>query len=226
MEDLGAPEPSPDVASDEELIRRVVLGDTALFELLMRRHNRKVYRAVRAILRDSPDVEDVMQQAYVAAYTHLATFAGQAMFSTWLLRIAVNEALGRLRRARRAAVVERDLREEEERTMPAARPSSPEQAYADRELAALVERAIDALPAMYRAVFMLRQVEGLSTDETAAVLGTSPDVVKTRLHRARALISERLAALAGEHLATAFPFDGARCDRMVARVLAAIASLP
>jgi RNA polymerase sigma-70 factor (ECF subfamily) len=217
---IARAKPPPVGPTDEELVRRIIAGETALFEMLMRRHNRKVFRAVRSILRNSPEVEDVMQQAYISAYTHLGTFAGEAQFSTWLVRIAINEALGRKRRAQRLTFVE----EIQEHAMSTSTSHpGPEQAFADREIATLIESAVDTLPEMYREVFMLREIEGLSTQETADVLGCSADVVKTRLHRARALLSGRLTAVAREGLETAFSFDGERCDRIVARVMSVIA---
>jgi RNA polymerase sigma-70 factor, ECF subfamily len=218
------PPPFDPHPSDEELVRRITAGETALFEQVMRRHNRKMFRAVRSILRDSAEVEDVIQQAYLSAYTHLGSFAGNAKLSTWLLRIAVNEALGRLRRARRQHLVELRPDDGEEGAMSKSTTGmTPEQACSDRELASIIESAVDALPDRYRSVFMFRQIEGLSTAETAAVLEITPDVVKTRLHRARSLLHGRLAALGHDEMSSAFSFDGARCDRIVARVLERIA---
>ena len=212
--------------SDEVLVQRVIAGDRALFELLMRRHNRKLYRAVRSILGDAAEVEDAMQQAYISAYTHLESFAGAAKFSTWLMRIGINEALGRLRQARRLVLVDSAIPETEEEAM-AERGNwaSPEETFAGRELATLIERAVDALPDIYRSVFMMRQIENLSTAETAAILDISEEVVKTRLHRARAALHDRLASLADDQLSTAYGFDGARCDRIVAEVLNRIAAI-
>jgi RNA polymerase sigma-70 factor (ECF subfamily) len=218
--------PPPSEVTDEELVVRVVGGDTEAFALLMRRHNRKVFRAVRSILRDNSEAEDAVQQAYISAYTHIAGFAGSSKFSTWLVRIAINEALGRLRRARGLARVVGGVRESQEQAMSApTRESTPEEACANRELAEILERAIDELPAMYRTVFMFRQVEGLSTAETAEILRTSSNTVKQRLHRARALLQERLVGFSEDQVPLAFAFDGYRCHRMVARVLAAIRGL-
>jgi RNA polymerase sigma-70 factor (ECF subfamily) len=210
--------------SDEELAHRVRGGDTALFEVLMRRNNTRVYRAVRAVLSDEDEVEDVMQQAYVLAFTHLHQFQGSARFSTWLIRIAVNEALLRLRKQRRLVAldggadegVERDMKRVERDT------PDPERRAADRELVRFLEAAIDALPALYRTVLVLREVDGLSTTETAEVLSVSEDVVKTRLHRARALVREELDARLGGQLEEVFSFQAPRCDRVVAAVLARI----
>jgi len=200
---------------DHEVVSRVKAGDTALFEVLMRRYNQRLYRAARAIVRDDREAEDVMQDAYVRAYEHLAQFAGEARFSTWLTRIAVHEALARVRRRGRFV----DLEE----VMPAV-PSparGPEQRAADGELRRVLEAAIDELPDVYRCAFMLREVEGLSTAETGECLDIPPETVKTRLHRARGLLRRSLEARLGE-AATVFQFGFARCDRVVAAVLARI----
>jgi RNA polymerase sigma-70 factor (ECF subfamily) len=206
-------------ATDGEVVRRVVDGEVALFEVLMRRHNQRVYRAVRAILRDEAEVEDVMQQAYLRAYTHLRDFEGGSAFSTWLLRIAVNEALGRIRRRDRMTLVG-DLPEEIEPT--GAPPQTPEDAAAAREAAALLEEAIDRLPAGHRVVYMLREVEQLSTAETAQALGIQEDAVKVRLHRARLALRGLLEDRIGEAAPQAFAFLAPRCNRVVEAVLAAI----
>lgn len=223
--DPRRPETAPLLAGqppDEEIARRVLAGETALFEVLMRRHNQRVYRAIRALLRDEAEVEDAMQQTYLSAYLHLAEFAGSARLSTWLVRIAVNEALGRLRRGRRLVALAETV---EGIDMTRTPPESPEDTAERHELTGLLERAVDGLPEMYRAAFMLREVEGLSTAEAAEALGTSEDVVKTRLHRARALLHERLAALADSRRADLFAFHAPRCDRVVAAVMEAIARL-
>lgn len=224
--EANAPPPPSLEASDEEVVERVLAGDGALFEVLMRRHNRKLYRAVRSILGNVAEVEDAMQQAYFSAYTHLASFAGNARFSTWLMRIGVNEALGRLRQSRRLVLVDSAIPETEEEAM-AERGNwaSPEETVAGRELAGLIERAVDALPDIYRSVFMMRQIENLSTAETAEILDITEEVVKTRLHRARAALHDHLATLTDDQLTLAYGFDGARCDRIVTRVLDRIASL-
>ncbi|MCI0672883.1 MAG: RNA polymerase sigma factor, partial [Myxococcaceae bacterium] len=181
--------------SDEEVARRVCAGETALFEVLMRRYNARVYRAVRSCLRDEGAVEEVMQQAYLRAFTHLDQFSGAARLSTWLVRIAVNEALMRRRREVRLHVVA-DV--EELSGGPDMEPvPSPEDRAARRELASLLERAVDSLSEGYRTTFVLREVEGLSTAETAEVLGVSEDVVKTRLHRAKGQVRDALYAAAG-----------------------------
>jgi len=195
----------------------VIEGETALFEVLMRRHNERVYRAARAILRDEREAEDVMQEAYVNAYSHLAQFDRRAKFSTWLTKIAVYEALGRMRtRGRYEPLDEMPM----ETSMPISESPNPERETFGHELGRLIESAVDALGDGYREVFMLRQVEGLSTSETAEVLGVSEDVVKTRFSRARHALQQDLLDRAGAATASAFTFGQARCDRVVASVLA------
>jgi len=205
--------------SDEAVVARVRDGETGLFELLMRRHNQRLYRAARAILGDDHEAEDVMQDAYVRAYTHLDQFEGRARFSTWLTRIAVHEAFARLRRRGRHVDIEDHMD-----TLQSHDPG-PEQHAGDRQLGHVVEVAVAALPEPFRAVFVLREIEGMSTAETAACLDIGEDTAKTRLHRARALLRRRLDARIGTTLREAFHFAGARCDRMVATVMDRIAAL-
>ncbi|WNG55090.1 RNA polymerase sigma factor [Archangium gephyra] len=206
--------------SDEELVHRVCAGETALFEVLMRRNNARVYRAVRALVRDEDEAEDVMQQAYVLAFTHLEQFKGSARFSTWLLRIAVNEALLHLRKRSRLVAIDGGADDALEAGMKLLeRPTDPERRTAEREFVRLLETSIDALPASSRMVLMLREVDGLSTAETAEVLSVSEDVVKTRLHRARALLREEWENRLGGQLEEVFSFLAPRCDRVVAAVM-------
>jgi RNA polymerase sigma-70 factor (ECF subfamily) len=204
--------------SDEDVVARVRGGDTAVFEILMRRYNQRLFRAARAILRDDADAEDAVQGAYLAAYTHLDQFAGAARFSTWLTRIAVREALGKLRTRRRRGEV--DLEGKEEMLMSDETDDSPEKHAARRELAGVLESAVDALPEIYRIVFMMREIEQLSTQETADVLELSEEAVKVRLHRARAMLREGLFEKVDKQLPGSFPFMGERCDRIVAAVMA------
>lgn len=212
--------------ADEEVVARVLAGDGALFEVLMRRYNQRLYRVARSILRDEAEAEDVMQQAYVQAWAHLGQFGGRARFSTWLTKIAAHEALGRVRRrARREPPPDRRPREIEEDPMSDVKASDPdpEQKALHGELRRLLESAIEALPTGYRAVVVLRDVEGLSTDETAECLGLREDAVKTRLHRARALLREELYERAGVTSSQAFAFHLRRCDRLVAAVFERLA---
>lgn len=206
--------------SDAEVVERVRAGDAALFEILMRRYNQRVYRAARAILGDDAEAEDVMQEAYVRAYTHIDQFAGRAAFSTWLTRIAVHEALARRRRSGRYEHLDPEAdAPRREAPAPSAAGRDPERHMFEGEMKELLESAVDALPGDYRATFVLREVEGLSTAETAESLGVSEDVVKTRLHRARALLRRDLFERVGASTPAAFQFEAPRCDRVVAAVL-------
>jgi RNA polymerase sigma-70 factor (ECF subfamily) len=211
---LGDPE-----QSDEDIVRQVLSGQTALFELLMRRYNERLYRAARAITRDEREAEDVIQQAYVNAYANLRQFKGTAQFATWLTRIAINEALARVRRRGRYEPFEENESRAEDLVPLQSSPDPERQAFAG-ELRDLLERAIDALPRGAREVFMLRDVEGLTTADTAAALDVSEDVVKTRLSRARMALRRSLLARAGVIAPDAFRFARPRCDRIVANVLA------
>jgi RNA polymerase sigma-70 factor (ECF subfamily) len=206
---------------DDAIVERVIGGHTALFELLMRRHNERIYRAARAIVRDDLEAEDVMQQAYVNAYAHLRQFDRRAAFATWLTRIAVNEALARARRRGRYVPIGDDNFEYAEFGMQAS--ENPEKQAYTGELRQLLEAAVDLLPNGAREVFVLRQVQGLSTSETADVLGVSEDVVKTRLSRARVALRRALMDCVGSESSRIFSFYQPRCDRVVAAVLARIA---
>jgi RNA polymerase sigma-70 factor, ECF subfamily len=211
--------------SDEDVVRRVRAGETALFEILMRRHNQRLYRASRAILRDEVEAEDVMQQAYVNAYAHLDQFEDRASFATWLTRIAVHEALARVRRRGRFAEMDVMGESDEIHADREGNPDPERQAYAG-EVRRALEAALDALPLIYRSVFMLRDVEGMSTQEAADCLAVTQETVKTRLHRARALLREELFSRAGLTARDAFPFLVPRCDRIVAAVLARVGQAP
>jgi RNA polymerase sigma-70 factor (ECF subfamily) len=206
--------------SDAQLVAQVLEGQTALFEILMRRHNERIYRAARAILRDDREAEDVMQQAYVNAYAHLRQFDHRAAFATWLTRIAVHEALSRARRRGRYQHLEDD--DLPEMTMASVGSPDPERQAMSHELAGLLESAIDRLPDGSREVFVLREVQGLDTAETAESLGISADAVKARLSRAKAALRRELLERAGLATAAAFTFHQSRCDRIVAAVFARI----
>jgi RNA polymerase sigma-70 factor, ECF subfamily len=208
--------------TDEEVVRRVLNGDTALFEVLMRRYNQRLFRAARGIVDDDGEAEDAVQQAYVNAYLHLDQFSDRAKFSTWLTKIAVHEALARARRhsfgnVHTSTVGLEDLR--------SALPDPEHQAFAG-ELRRLLEAAVDALPPAYRIVFMLREIEGLSTTETGDCLDLAEDTVKTRLHRARTLLREQLYTRARAATPDAFRFHAERCDLVVARVFERISRYP
>lgn len=206
---------------DEALVERARGGDPQALERIMRLNNRPMFRTARAILRDDAEAEDAVQEAYLRAFAALGEFRGESRLTTWLVRIAANEALMRRRSAaRRAAVVpiRADGEHDHEETAMSEDPG-PEQDAQRAEMRRLLERRIDALPDDYRAVFVLRALEELSVEETAAALGIPEATVRTRHFRARALLRESLAQEVDRNLEDAFAFAGARCDRMVANVL-------
>jgi RNA polymerase sigma-70 factor (ECF subfamily) len=219
MSILNLDTPQREQLSDADVVRRVLDGETALFEIIMRRYNQRIYRAVRSIVRDESEAEDVMQQAYVNAYSHLRQFAERSSFATWLTRIAINEALARVkpRLIRLAGDIDETLMNEIESNTP-----DPEQQAVAAQMKDTVESEIAALPESYCSVLMLREVEGLSTAETAECLGVTEDLVKQRLHRARTLLRDNLYRRAGLTFDGVFTFGHARCDRVVANVLALI----
>jgi RNA polymerase sigma-70 factor, ECF subfamily len=206
--------------TDEEIVDRIKAGDKARYEIIMRRYNQRLYRVARAILRDDAESEDVMQDAYVRAYEHLDQFEGRAPFSTWLTRIAVHEALARVRNRKRNPQLD-DSEEDGELLMNVAEPSpGPEDNASRAEVSQLLEEAVLGLPEQYRIVVTLRDIEDLSTAETAATLDLSEENVKVRLHRGRAMARNRLLSRVGAAAKHAFPFMGVRCDRVVGAVFA------
>jgi RNA polymerase sigma-70 factor (ECF subfamily) len=210
----------PDVQelSDQEAINRVLNGESSIYEIIMRRYNQRIYRVARGIVRDDSEAEDVMQDAYVRAYKGLASFQGRSSLATWLTRIAVNEALQRKRRNKRM-----DPLEEGDRVMQlAALGESPEQVCGREELRALLEHAMAALPESLRIVVMLRDVEEMTTAETAETLELSAANVRIRLHRGRALLRKLLVGNGGLPARDAYFFHLSRCDRVVAGVLSAV----
>jgi RNA polymerase sigma-70 factor (ECF subfamily) len=211
--------------TDEQVIERVLAGETAAFEVVMRRYNQRLYRMARAILRDDHEAEDVMQDTYVRAYQHLAQFAGRARFSTWLIRIAVHEALARKRRRQRLAGLDTITGPSGELVMPASPSIDPEYCASTSELHHLLEEAILALPEDYRTVLVMRDVEEMSTAEAAEVLEITEENAKVRLHRARALLRKELYARTRGTTSAAFQFHATRCDRVVANVFASLAQL-
>lgn len=206
------PSPRTDL-NDGEVVERVRRGDTDLFEVLMRRYNQRLFRAVRSIVRDDSEAEDVVQEAYVKAFMHLHQFQGRAAFATWLTRIAVHEAFRRQRQRRRFTTLEA-VGDRLESPKP-----TPESRVSDAELRGLLEASVDSLPQDFRSVFVLRDVEGLSTAETAAALEIPAGTVKTRLHRARREMQRYVGRAVGESVPELFAFGFARCDRLVAAVL-------
>jgi RNA polymerase sigma-70 factor (ECF subfamily) len=225
-----APGSLPHEVSDVELARRIEIDDCDALRIVMRRHNHQMlYRAARSILQDDADAEDAVQEAYVRAYQEIGGYRGDAKLSTWLVRIVINESLARLRRRKRAAEVIRidvDLAREGD-----AEPADGQNAPADRpdaeamraQTRRLLEQSIDALPSVFRTVFLLRAVEEMTVDETAVALDIPPATVRTRYFRARSLLREALAREIDFAMEDAFAFAGARCDRIVAGVLARLA---
>ena len=217
---------SQEPLSDEEVVARVLAGETGMFEVVMRRHNQRLYSVARAILRNDGEAEDVMQDAYVRAYEHLNQFAGRAKFSTWLTRIAVHEALARQRRGNRYQELEpMSEREGDPMDRFASLTPNPEQQASNSEIRRLLEEAVDNLPDSYRTVFMLRDIEEMSTTDAADVLEITEENVKVRLHRARALLRKSLYAHAGMQKNEAFNFHAIRCDRVVKNVFERIQKL-
>jgi RNA polymerase sigma-70 factor, ECF subfamily len=204
-------------ASDEQIVDRVLQGDTLLFEVLMRRHNQRIYRAIRSIVRDDSECEEIMQETYVRAFEHLAQFEGRAMFSTWLTRIAVNEAIKRSIALGKLDPIDLEDSYGENQVMLArnANLPTPESHAAGTELASLLEESILALPVAYRTVLVLRDVEEMSTAETAQILALSDANVKVRLHRAHEMLRSELMQRAGASSTGALLFHATRCDRVV-----------
>ena len=198
------------------LVERCRKRDEAAVRVITRRYSRRLYRIARGILRNDTEAEDVVQEAYVRAFTSLDRFRGDATFGTWLTRIALNEAFSRRRKARPVEDAEEIMD-----TITSPQPDPERQAYTE-ELRHVLEEAVDALPETYRAVFMLRDVEGLSTQETGDGLGLGEEAVKTRLHRARAMMRREVTARIGEVANGTFQFHAPRCDRVVAAVMARI----
>jgi RNA polymerase sigma-70 factor (ECF subfamily) len=213
-----APHPTTRELPDPELARRIASGEPELFELLMRRHNQRLFRVVRGVVDDDSEAEDVLQDAWVRAFEHLGEFRGEAAFTTWVTRIALHEAWARMRRGRRFVAL--DPEREEAIAAPAG--EDPEEAAATGELRTALERAVAALRPHERTVFLLREIEGLTTAETAEALELSESAVKVRLHRAKARLRADLDRRLGAATRSLFAFDGVRCDRVVDTVLGRI----
>ncbi len=204
--------------SDEEVVERVLAGDASLFEILMRRYNQRLFRVARAILAEDSEAEDVMQEAYVRAFRELATFRGEARFSTWLTRIACHEALARARKRRRLVPI--GVGVVGEPPEPLSENAGPERDMENRELKSVLHDAVEILPDPLRTVFCLREVEGLSTEQTADALGLSLENVRVRLHRAKRSLRQLLDERIGREVRRLYLFEAPRCDRMVAAVFA------
>jgi RNA polymerase sigma-70 factor, ECF subfamily len=204
--------------TDEEVVNRVRDGETALYEVIMRRYNQRLYRIARAILHNDAEAEDVMQDAYVRAYTHLGQFAARAPFASWLTRIAVNEALARRRSSKKHQEVDATEFDGELSMQDRYKSPDPEQNASSAQLRGFLEQAVLDLPEQYRTVVMLRDIEELSTAETADALDLTVENVKIRLHRGHGMIRNWLVGRIGTNAKEAFPFMGVRCDRVVQAV--------
>lgn len=208
---------------ESDLVRRACSRDGAAFRTIMERHNRRLYRIARAVLRDDSEAEDAVQEAYVRAFANLGTFRSDSSLATWLGRIVLNETLGRLRRRRPAAPVEAmeapHIDAQIIQFPNAITAEDPERTMAQREILKLVERATESLPEIFRTVFVTRVIEGMSVQETADLLDIEPETVKTRLHRARHLLRDQLESEIGPILLDAFPFAGRCCERVTNAVL-------
>jgi RNA polymerase sigma-70 factor (ECF subfamily) len=205
-------------ASDMALVRRALAREADAFRIIIKTHNQRLYRIARGVVRNNAEAEDIVQEAYLRAFANLAAFRGDASLATWLTRIVINEALGRLRKRKRHVPMPENLEAQIIR-FPLNPSDDPERTMAQRQILGLVERATDSLPDVYRTVFVARVIEGLSMEETAALLGIKPETVKTRLHRARALVRKALDDEIGPVLLDAFPFAGRRCDRLTEAVM-------
>ncbi|QDL36332.1 RNA polymerase sigma factor [Rhodoferax sediminis] len=217
---------------DAEMARRIAAGDRDALRQLMRRYNQTLYRTARSILKDDAEAEDAVQEAYILAYRAMGGFRGDAKLSTWLVRIVVNESIGRARkRSRRAEVIQLNGSMEQnddaaEVPMNEASSEQPERAAMRAEMRRLLEAKIDQLPDGFRTVFVLRALEEMSVDEAAVCLGIPPATVRTRYFRAKGLLREALAREIDFSFGDAFAFAGERCDRIVAGVLTRLKNLP
>lgn len=211
--------------TDAELARRASAADASAFETIMRRHNRRLFRTARSILRNDAEAEDTLQEAYLRAYQSLAMFRAESSLATWLTRIVINKALERLRRRKRevdAAAHDNVIDLEAHLDMTHSEPQTPEMAAMRAQTRELLERKIDQLPAAFRTVFVLRAIEELSVEETAGCLGIPEATVRTRFFRARHLLRKSLSSEVQSALRDTFAFDGERCDRIVRTVLARV----
>jgi RNA polymerase sigma-70 factor (ECF subfamily) len=210
---------------EKELVDRIRQGDEGAVRTMVQRHNRRLFRIARAIVKNDAEAEDIVQETYVRAFTSLGSFRGESALLTWLTRIALNEALGRLRRSRPALPLDElssagDVDGARLIMFPTAQlPKSPEAELARSQVRHLLEHAVDDLPEPFRVVLILRDIEEMSIEETAALLMIKPETVKTRLHRARKLIRTALSKRLPEAFSELFPFDGRRCVNMADRVI-------
>lgn len=206
--------------SDRDLAERVRGGDTALYELIMRRHNQRMFRMIRSVIREDSEAEDILQDAWVRIYEHLHQFEGRSSFATWIMRIAYHEALNRARKQKRSLPLEDETGEIMSRVIDESSPrTTPEDQAIHGQFSRIIQTAVDALPDGYRSVFVLREIEGMSTAEVSGCLELSEEAVKTRLHRSRAMLRRDIQARIGPVVAETFAFMGVRCDRTVVSVL-------
>ncbi|MCF6100007.1 RNA polymerase sigma factor [Mesorhizobium muleiense] len=208
----------PAASGEMQLVGRALARESGAFHTIIKMHNQRLYRIARSVVRNDSEAEDIVQEAYVRAFAQLGDFRGESSLATWPSRIVINEALGRLRKRRRTVAMPQNL-QAEIIEFPLNPSDDPERMMAQRQILELVERATDRLPDVYRTVFVARVIEGLSIDETAELLDVRPETVKTRLHRARALVRKALADQIGPVLLDAFPFAGRRCERLTAAVM-------
>src|SRR6478672_13009313 len=223
MRPAQAPPMAPVGSTEAELVRRARARDEAAIRSIMQSNNRRLFRLARGVLRNDSEAEDVVQETYVRAFTHLDDFRGDSSFATWLGRIAINEALGRLRRQRPSVDLDTlapGVLEAQIIQFPLSGASEdPEKSMAQREIQHVVEHAIDDLPEAFRIVFITRVIEGMNVEETAEILGLKPETVKTRLHRARTMLRDNVERKIGPLAIEAFPFAGKRCERLTEAVL-------
>lgn len=208
--------------SDDEVLREILDGDSSRFEILIRRYNQRMFRLCRSVLINDGEAEEAVQDAYFKAFQHLSQFAGRSTFGVWLAKIALHEALSRKRRLSRFRPLPADSQDGGFGDALPSRGLTPEQESLTGELGSILEESIDQLPDGYRAVFMLRQIEGLSTEETAACLNIGREAVKSRLHRSRQLLKTRIRGRYADSAPHVFRFLGVRCDRLTRRVMARI----
>jgi RNA polymerase sigma-70 factor (ECF subfamily) len=223
MRHAQAPQIAPAGTDDADLVRRAIARDAAAVRTIITANNRRLYRLARGILRNDGEAEDVVQETYVRAFTHLESFRGDSSLATWLSRIAMNEALGRLRRQRPSVAIDKfppgALEAQIIQFPHSAAVEDPEKSMAQREIQHVVEHAIDELPEAFRIVFITRVIEGMNVEETAEILSLKPETVKTRLHRARAMLRDNVEKKIGPVVMEAFPFAGKRCERLTEAVL-------
>lgn len=217
----SAPEQDTNKLDDRLLVARIICGEKELFEIILRRNNQKLYRVIRSYLKDEDDIRDAMQNTYLKAFDKLSQFQGDSAFSTWLIRIGINEALQRIKKQKVVRLHPNiELTDTRVLQLPASKEMNPEHSVISREARRLLEMAIDELPEKYRTVYVMREVEGMTIDEAAAALGIEENNVKVRHHRAKNLMKHTLLKLTAD--TSIFEFGNARCDAMVNFVMSRI----